>query len=423
MTDQFTLSPTFCMYNGAAIVSQNENYIQFGLTKPGDTQLRLRLFHAFSSYLRDKQNMKEPVISFSPLTRQQLLRYVSLLFGQNSPPASLSAVVTEAQKKKEEAAAVLLLDSLLDEARSLGATDIHIEWNTVRFRLNGRLVFHLMLQPLRCQELVLRIKLLSGMNILEKIQSQDGHFSVGREKKLFVRVSCMSIISSDGRNDGDESVVMRLLDSVRVAPDIDTLGFTAEQSEKLRGWCRIPYGLILICGATGAGKSTTAAALLSEIVKNVSNKKIISLEDPVEYVLPNVTQIQISNKVQNNFGTALRCVFRQDPDVLFIGEIRDEITAKTAIQASLTGHLVFATLHTTGANEALLRLKSLGADENLARIVLRGVVTQSLSYTQDKAVMTAFLESFIPSAGKRTAVSPLLPVQNISRTGSKKAAL
>lgn len=412
----FTLSPAFCMYNGAAVISQNEHRIRFGLVKPDDTELRLRLFHAFSFYLRNENNVREADVSFLSITRQQLLRSVSLLYGQQRVGCGIQPEMTVESQKEETAAAILLLDSLLSEAQAIKATDIHIERNAVRFRLNGRLLFHMMLQKQRCRELILRIKLLSGMNILEKRQSQDGHFTTGKDKSLFVRVSCMNIIASDGCFDGDESVVLRLLDSRRIVPDIFRLGFSTVQIESLKMWCKIPHGLILICGATGSGKSTTATALLSEIVRNESNrKKIISLEDPVEYVLPGVTQIQVSDFGVNNFDTVLRCVFRQDPDVLFIGEIRDGITAKTAIQAALTGHLVFATLHTSGVNEALLRLKSLGADEILAKTVLRGVITQSLTYERNETILKATLECFgrLPTS-KRNDVLLLSPPQGMT---------
>lgn len=413
----FTLSPQFCMHNGAVIISQSENAIQFGLLEASDTQLRLRLFRTFSSFLRNNFKIFEADVSFTVITRSQLLRYVSYLYGKNSN--SFEKRTVEDEKKNDEAAAVLLLNSILEQARSSNATDIHIENNMIRFRVNGRLFPHMVLDEKRCEELILRIKLLSGMNILEKRQSQDGHFVF--EKTLFVRVSGISVVNdAENMNGHGESLVLRLLDSKRIVPDLDLLGFSLEQCAALRKIMRIPHGLVLICGATGSGKSTTAAALLCEIARfdknNGHGRKIISIEDPVEYLLPFATQIQVDEKNQNDFSDCLRSIFRQDPDVLFIGEIRDSLTAKTAVQAALTGHLVFATLHTSGFQQTLLRLRSLGADEVLSKAVLKAVVSQCLSYDGEKTVLDAEVELFDEKLSRPVSL-PLLSYKKSQKQG------
>ena len=205
-----------------------------------------------------------------------------------------------------------------------------------------------------------RIKFLAGMNVLEKRRSQDGHFVYGETEPVFVRVSTAGVVGSKNI-ESEESIVIRLLDTKRLPLSMEKLGFNKSQLVKIKELSSNPNGLIIICGPTGAGKSTTAASLLLELeeIRN-SSVKIISLEDPPEYIIPGVTQIQIDEKSGNSFSDALMHIFRQDPDVLMIGEIRDENSAAVAVRAALTGHLVIATLHTSTAAGVILRLENLG---------------------------------------------------------------
>lgn len=201
------------------------------------------------------------------------------------------------------------------------------------------------------------------------------------------------------RYSGEESVVIRILDTSRIPLALGELGFNALQLEILSGVDGLGLrtnGLVLVCGPTGSGKSTTIAALLMEIKKNCQGtRKIISLEDPPEYVIPGVTQVKIDER--NGFSEALNHLFRQDPDVIMIGEIRDEESAAAALRASLTGHLVFATVHSGCAAEAILRLENLGIDRALLCQVLRGIICQELNLLGKK--MRLYADIAIPKIG------------------------
>lgn len=176
---------------------------------------------------------------------------------------------------------------------------------------------------------------------------------------------------------------MRLLDTKRVPLMLGQLGYNGKQLEQIELMSDKKNGLVLVCGPTGSGKSTTLASILVEIEKKDNGyKKIVSLEDPPEYRIPNVTQIKIDEN--NSFNDSLSHIFRQDPDVIMIGEIRDEESAAVALRAALTGHLVFATLHTASAGEAFLRLENLGVDRALLSSVMRGVICQELNYIEGK---------------------------------------
>ena len=294
-------------------------------------------------------------------------------------------------QNEENAAAVLLLDSILNEARLRKATDIHIEDCTVRLRTNGQLEKLMELQKDKANELIQRIKILSGMNVIENRRCQDGSFIYGNKNPFFLRVSTMAAM---GRSfAGGESLVMRLLDTSRIPLSLGQLGFNSLQLEKLAGdygLTSLANGLVLICGPTGSGKSTTVASLLVEIEKQACGSlKIISLEDPPEYITPGITQVKIDE--QHTFSEALNHLFRQDPDVIMIGEIRDEESAAAAFRASLTGHLVFATLHCGSAAESIIRLENLGIEKKSLCQVLRGVICQELNFTGEKMRLYADL--------------------------------
>lgn len=391
--NNFRLTPAYCLFNGVAVAEQNGAEIKFLLEDDGNLLLQERLKKAFESYvinMQQKQNCpssfkKTIKMQFVRGSRHEIRRLVSELYANpenGMHEADENNGTVESSRADDNAAAVLLLDSILNEARENKATDIHIERNSVRYRLNGKLENQVMLQKDKATELIQRIKLLAGMNVIEKRKSQDGHFIYGSEKPLFVRVSTMAIISQ-GQENGDESVVMRVLDTSRIPLSLGQLGFSAAQYEGIKSLCSEKNGLIVICGPTGAGKSTTAASMLLEIQKEQNgHMKIISLEDPPEYIIPGVTQIQIDDSRMNTYDDALQHVFRQDPDVIMIGEIRDEKSAAAAIRASLTGHLVVATLHTSSAAGSVLRLENLGISRRIIGSVLKGVIAQDLNYTE-----------------------------------------
>lgn len=384
---EFKLNPAYCLYNGIAVKNQNGAKICFLSENPDDLILRQRVTKAFMNYLEYVKRQDDcpqsfnakPLIQFVAGNRSELRTQVSYLYSQNENSRKTVDEKNLPDKKEDEAAAVLLLDTLIAAARKQNATDIHIENNSVRFRILGKLELVTKLAEDKCKELIQRIKFLAGMNVLEKRRSQDGHFVYGETEPIFVRVSTVGVVSSKN-SDSEESVVIRLLDTQRLPLSLEKLGYNNEQLSKINLMTANPNGLILICGPTGAGKSTTAAALLLDIEhKRENSVKIVSLEDPAEYLIPGVTQIQIDEKIDNSFSQALMHVFRQDPDVLMIGEIRDENSAAVAIRAALTGHLVIATLHTATAAGAVLRLEDLGIPSNLLAAVLKGIISQELN--------------------------------------------
>ncbi len=389
---EFRLTPGYCLYNGIAVMSQQGASICFITENPKDEFLKERIKKAFNNYLEyvskrpdcPPEYKKNPSVQFIKGTRADLRKCVAHIYtkteGEESENPSELKGPLETGPFYNDAAAVLLLDTLMNEARNRKATDIHIESNTVKFRICGKLETVEKFSEKKCVELVQRIKFLAGMNVLEKRRSQDGHFVYGKEAPVFVRVSCVGIIGKNG-NEMEESVVIRLLDTKRLPLDLNTLGFNESQLKIIQKMNRNKNGLIVICGPTGAGKSTTAAAVLMDIEKNNgSNLKIISLEDPPEYIIPGVTQIQVDDKINASFASSLMHVFRQDPDVLMIGEIRDENSAAVAIRAALTGHLVVATLHTASASGVIFRLQDLGVPLNLIVSILKGVIVQDLNY-------------------------------------------
>ncbi|MCQ2573126.1 MAG: Flp pilus assembly complex ATPase component TadA [Treponema sp.] len=380
---EFKLTPAYCLYNGAAVMEQKGAYIKFITESPEDSVLRKRLEKAFMNYvsiaLKQPDCSSEfktiPKIEFQEGTHEEVRNCISMLFRENE-----KIVNEESQNLKEEkeAAAILLLDSILDEARKNCVTDIHVEKSFIRFRRNGILENYAAIQKERSSELVIRIKLLAGMNVLEKRKSQDGSFVYGEKNPLFVRVSSMAVVG-DSNEDGEESLVLRLLDSSRVPLSLMNLGFSDRQLMMFDEIQKKKNGLILICGPTGSGKSTTASSFLLDRVKSNNGKeKIISLEDPPEYVVPGITQIRIDKEKGITYLTALENVFRQDPDVIMIGEIRNEESARTALRAAMTGHLVLATLHTDSAEAAILRLKDLGCKEEIISSVLICAIVQEL---------------------------------------------
>ncbi len=405
---EFRLTPAYCLYNGAAILEQNGCEIVFMVENQNDIVLQGRLRRAFTNYL---EGMKKSVdcpeelkgqvrIDFVKGSREQLRHCVSGLYKADGEEKN-SLPQVKGQKNQKEAAAVLLLDTILHDARSRKATDIHIEKNIVRFRVNGRLEKHEELQEERACEVIQRIKLLAGMNVIEKQRCQDGRFIYGSVNPIFVRVSTVPVIGKDYM--GAESLVMRILDTSRIPLNVNLLGFNEKQLAEIRKGLKARNGLFLVCGPTGAGKSTTVASLLLEMeIQSKGKMKIISMEDPPEYVIPGVSQIQVDENHFSSYDEALSHVFRQDPDVIMIGEIRDEITAGVALRAALTGHLVFATLHTGGAGESVLRLENLGLERKLLASVMRAALCQELEYKDDEVSLCA--DFAVPKSNFATSI-------------------
>ncbi len=373
---KFELGTQFCLYNGVALLSQSKNAVCFGLVNPDNTELKNRLERSARIFF-ERTDIE---CTFTQIDADELEKIVTRNYGCSSD----SFISERIPEYDENSAGVLLLDSLIEEAAEKGASDIHIEENCVRYRINGRLEKACPLDVQRMLELVRRIKVLARMNVMEKRSGQDGQFIWKRKKRtVFIRVSCLPVISSYSE-EGVESVVLRLLDTQRVNPELEGLGFDERQQEIIRRTACCKSGLVLISGPTGSGKTTTASAVLQWILKeSEGTKKIITVEEPPEYILEGVTQIRLEETAKLDFDSALKYIFRHDPDVVFVGEIRDSLSAKTALRASLTGHLVFATVHTDGIFETLLRLCDLGLSLKTLCTVLKGVISQELDYKKN----------------------------------------
>lgn len=274
----------------------------------------------------------------------------------------------------EDAPVTKIVATILSYATEGRASDVHIEPTRnnirVRFRVDGVLNTSLTLPTKVHSAVVARIKILSNMRLDEKRKPQDGRFSAKIEdRKIDFRVSTFPTYYG-------EKVVMRILDQSQGLRTLDDLDFSEKNLASIRKALKRPYGLILITGPTGSGKSTTLYAMLNEIDKDHMN--VLSLEDPVEYSIDGVSQSQIHPEIDYTFATGLRTTLRQDPDVIMVGEIRDKETAQLAIQASLTGHLVFSTLHTNNAIGAIPRLVDMGVDPYLIAPTLALTMAQRL---------------------------------------------
>jgi type IV pilus assembly protein PilB len=276
--------------------------------------------------------------------------------------------------KEADAPIVKLINLIITEAIKAGATDIHVEPLTkntrVRYRVDGALR-EVMNPPIQMHAgLVSIIKVMSKLNIAERRLPQDGHISLKTAMKAVdVRVSITPTVLG-------EKVVMRLLDKGDFGYTLHTLGFEEDKLAIFRKWIHRPYGIIIVSGPTGSGKSTTLHAAIKTIQDIETN--IITVEDPVEYRLEGITQIEVHEKIGLTFGAALRSVLRQDPDIILIGEIRDLDTADIAIKFSLTGHLVFTTLHANDAPSTITRLIDIGIPPYLVGSSLNLVMAQRL---------------------------------------------
>lgn len=274
----------------------------------------------------------------------------------------------------DEVTVVKLINSLFEDAIQVGASDIHIEPDSnvlrLRQRIDGVLHETLLNEVNVAPALVLRLKLMANLDISEKRLPQDGRFNIKiKGQSVDIRMSTMPVQYG-------ESVVMRLLNQSSGLRNLDQSGLPPDLLDRLRCQLRRPHGMILVTGPTGSGKTTTLYGALSEL--NVPGKKIITAEDPVEYRLPRVNQVQVNSKINLDFSTILRTFLRQDPDIILIGEMRDQETVEIGLRAALTGHLVLSTLHTNDAVDSALRMMDMGAPGYLVASAVRAVVAQRL---------------------------------------------
>jgi len=283
---------------------------------------------------------------------------------------------SELSEMAQEASVVRLVNEILLEAVESRASDVHIESQPSGLRIRYRIDGMLQSQPIRAEitrfqaAIVSRLKIMSRLNIAEKRLPQDGRIKLkvsGRE--IDVRVSVIPMIHGEG-------IVLRILDKGRMKFDLQGLGMEGDQYRVFSELIRLPHGIILVTGPTGSGKTTTLYSALLEI--RDESTKIITTEDPVEYQLDGINQIQVHSKIGLTFGASLRSILRHDPDVVLVGEIRDLETAENAIQASLTGHLVFSTLHTNDAAGAYTRMIDMGVEPFLVASTVEAVMAQRL---------------------------------------------
>lgn len=322
----------------------------------------------------------EPLISSKEEIKKSIDKYYSSQYAQRA--AEELSKESAAQSEDEDsglddiknAPAVRLVDTIIKNAVKARASDIHIEpyekYLRIRYRIDGELQEVLKPPKDTLGALVTRIKILAGLNIAERRLPQDGRILTkveGREVDL--RVSTLPTVHG-------EKAVIRILDRENFLIGKDKLGISDEDLERLDRIIKSPYGIVLVTGPTGSGKSTTMYAILNDI--NTTGKNIITVEDPVEYMLDGINQVNVNQKAGLTFAAGLRAILRQDPDIIMIGEIRDGETAEIAIRAAITGHLVLSTIHTNDAPSAVIRLRDMGIEPYLVATSISGVIAQRL---------------------------------------------
>ena len=334
---------------------------------------------------------KYPVQQIETLAAAVLIQRISAAYaqGESSAAAVVSEVESDADLSRmmqdlpaiedlletsDDAPIIRMLNALLTQAARDGASDIHIEpyerHSSVRFRVDGSL--REVVQPNRALHaaLISRLKIMADLDIAERRLPQDGRISLRiGTRAVDVRVSTLP--SAHG-----ERAVLRLLDKSEGRLSLEALGMQGDVLKRFEHLVTQPHGIVLVTGPTGSGKTTTLYAALSRLDADHSN--IMTVEDPIEYEFPGVGQTQVNAKIELTFAKALRAILRQDPDIIIIGEIRDFETAQIAIQASLTGHLVLATIHTNDAASAVTRLTDMGVEPFLLSSSLLGVLAQRL---------------------------------------------
>lgn len=315
---------------------------------------------------------------------------LAIELGQDLGETAIDFAALGVAGSAEEAPVVKLLQTIFEDAVQVRASDIHIEPQEkklqIRFRIDG--VMHLQtLADLKISSaLALRLKLMSGLDISEKRLPQDGRFALKiKQENVDVRISTMP-------TQYGESVVMRLL--IQNANDfsLEKLGMPADMLERFRKLIHRPSGMVLVTGPTGSGKTTTLYAALSEL--NSTANKIITVEDPVEYRLPGINQVQVNDKIDLSFSRVLRSTLRQDPDVILVGEMRDQETAQIGLRAAMTGHLVLSTLHTNDAVGTPVRMMDMGVPRYMVAMSVLAVIAQRLV----RLVCSQCAEAYTPDA-------------------------
>ena len=381
------LPEDFAKENNVLALSKKDNYLAIAMEDPEDlstldsirklTNLSPEILVAGRSSIKDALESLYDKVKKSGEVESAISK-ISIVRGDEEDGDELD--LGSENVSAEDAPFVKLVNLMLTEAIKEGSTDVHIEPGrdtvNVRIRIDGVLVT-IMSPPINSLNgMVTRIKILSKLNIAEHRLPQDGRMKIKTDsKEIDVRVSILPTVHG-------EKVVLRLLGSGGKTLTLTNLGFPEDKLKVFRKWINQPYGMVIISGPTGSGKSTTLYASLMEIQNEGIN--ITTVEDPVEYQIPGINQVQMHDDIGLNFSSSLRSILRQDPDVLLIGEIRDEETADIAVKFALTGHLVFSTVHANDAPSTIARLLDLGIPPFLLGSSLNLIMAQRLIRTIDE---------------------------------------
>jgi len=381
------LPEDFAKENNVLALSKKDNYLAIAMEDPEDlstldsirklTNLNPEILVAGKSSIESVLEVLYDKVKKSGEV-ESAISNISIVRGDEEDGDELD-LGTE-QVSAEDAPFVKLVNLILTEAIKEGSTDVHIEPGrdtvNVRIRVDGVLI-KIMSPPINSLNgMVTRLKILSKLNIAEHRLPQDGRMKIKTtDKEIDVRVSILPTVHG-------EKVVLRLLGSGGKKLTLTNLGFPEKKLQTFRKWINQPYGMVIISGPTGSGKSTTLYASLMEIQNEGIN--VTTVEDPVEYQIPGINQVQMHDAIGLNFSSSLRSILRQDPDVLLIGEIRDEETADIAVKFSLTGHLVFSTVHANDAASTIARLLDLGIPPFLLGSSLNLIMAQRLVRTIDE---------------------------------------
>ena len=334
----------------------------------------------------EMQSLLDKPLRIAVTRESELMRAIDIVYRHTEQIESLAQELSEASGDQfdlarlsdnvdvSEAPVARLLQTIFEDAIKYGASDVHLEPEEsslrIRLRVDGVLQEQVVREARIAPAVVLRLKLMSNLDISEKRRPQDGRFNITVQgRHIDVRLATLPVAHG-------EAVVMRLLDQSGGQLSIDQIGMPPAQADELRKLLRWPHGILLVTGPTGSGKSTTLYAALNEL--NKPDVKIITVEDPVEYRLPRINQVQVNTKIDLSFAAVLRTVLRADPDIIMVGEMRDQETATIGLRAALTGHLVLSTLHTNDAIQSALRLTDMGAEPYLVASTLRGIIAQRL---------------------------------------------
>ncbi|MGL1076239.1 GspE/PulE family protein [Vibrio parahaemolyticus] len=360
----------------AMVVARNGDTLRVAMSDPADLFTQESLMNLLGEYNLEFiiASERQLISSFDRYYRRtkEIASFAEQLQAEHQDVQSFDYGIDEADS--EEVTVVKLVNSMFEDAVQVGASDIHIEPDDKVLRLRQRVdgVLHetILNEVNIASALVLRLKLMAHLDISEKRLPQDGRFNIKvRGQSIDIRMSTLP-------TQYGESVVMRLLNQSSGLRPLEESGLPPELLARLRRQLSRPHGMILVTGPTGSGKTTTLYGALSEL--NGPGKKIITAEDPVEYRLPRITQVQINSKIDLTFSRVLRTFLRQDPDIILIGEMRDQETVEIGLRAALTGHLVLSTLHTNDAVDSALRMIDMGAPGYLVASAVRAVVAQRL---------------------------------------------